>query len=586
MVVTGPQQSGKTLCGFVIPTLYHLFEVGETVICGLPTEDMVDDKWSEDLLPVIERTRYKELLPRKGSGSRGGKVKKSVRFGNGATLRFMTGGGRDKARAGFTSRVVVITETDGLDEIGGGSREADKITQLEGRTSAFADRARIYMECTVSFEEGRTWREYQAGTQSKLAIRCPHCSAWVTPEREHLVGWQDCSDVLAAGEKTTLACPGCGATWSEAERHAANAAPKLVHRGQKVLADGSIEGEPPRTDTLGFRWTAANNLLVSQAVVGQREWKAARAANEEAAEKELRQFVWALPWKNEAEDLTQLEPMLLAKRIDRNEPRGHVPADAELLTVGIDIGKRLCHWVALATKHAGTPHVVDYGRIEVASDELGPERAIRAALLDFRDQVLAKGWPGINGDWTPAMTLIDSGWMSKDVYAVCRESPGLMPAKGFGWGSEDRREYKAPRQTTDAVALIGAGLHVTRQRAEKVKLVDVNADHWKSWVHARLRTPMGQAGAMTLFRSDDVNEHLSIAKHWTAEKQVDEFAPGRGIVVRWKAESRNNHFLDATALAGAAAELASRMKLRSGSGKAKAEAVSTSSYFGARKRNR
>jgi hypothetical protein len=35
-VATGPTQSGKTLACFVIPLLYHLFELQETVICGLP----------------------------------------------------------------------------------------------------------------------------------------------------------------------------------------------------------------------------------------------------------------------------------------------------------------------------------------------------------------------------------------------------------------------------------------------------------------------------------------------------------------------------------------------------------------------
>src|SRR4051812_4294071 len=51
---TGPSQSGKTLLSFVTPSLYHLFEVQETVIVGLPSMDMAGDKWTEDLLPVIQ----------------------------------------------------------------------------------------------------------------------------------------------------------------------------------------------------------------------------------------------------------------------------------------------------------------------------------------------------------------------------------------------------------------------------------------------------------------------------------------------------------------------------------------------------
>ena len=52
-VATGPTQSGKTIACFVIPMLYHLFEYGETVICGLPDMDMASDKWREDLLPCM-----------------------------------------------------------------------------------------------------------------------------------------------------------------------------------------------------------------------------------------------------------------------------------------------------------------------------------------------------------------------------------------------------------------------------------------------------------------------------------------------------------------------------------------------------
>src|SRR5690349_23779771 len=60
-VATGPTQSGKTLSCFVIPLVYHLFEIGETVICGLPDMDMAADKWREDILPVIEASKYREL---------------------------------------------------------------------------------------------------------------------------------------------------------------------------------------------------------------------------------------------------------------------------------------------------------------------------------------------------------------------------------------------------------------------------------------------------------------------------------------------------------------------------------------------
>jgi hypothetical protein len=38
---------------------------------GLPDMDMASDKWREDILPIIERSKYRHQLPQKGSGSKG-----------------------------------------------------------------------------------------------------------------------------------------------------------------------------------------------------------------------------------------------------------------------------------------------------------------------------------------------------------------------------------------------------------------------------------------------------------------------------------------------------------------------------------
>jgi hypothetical protein len=66
----------------------------------LPDMDMAADKWREDILPVIEQARFREYMPTRGGGSRGGRVE-SLQFTNGATLKFMSGGGGDKSRAGL-----------------------------------------------------------------------------------------------------------------------------------------------------------------------------------------------------------------------------------------------------------------------------------------------------------------------------------------------------------------------------------------------------------------------------------------------------------------------------------------------------
>jgi phage terminase large subunit GpA-like protein len=535
-VMTGVGQGGKTLCGSTLPVLYHLFECRETVIYAAPTMDMAADKWRQDILPVIRASRYRDLLPDRGGGARGG-TPTSIEFKHGPTLRFMTGGGSDKVRAAFTSRVAVITETDGMDEAGGSSRETDKVSQVEARTSAYPN-PRIYQECTVSTEEGRTWRELKGGTDSRIIMPCPHCMRWVTPEREHLIGWQDAADVTEASEGASLCCPSCGSMWTEQERVGANRRAKLVHRGQDVAEDGTVLGLIPRTLTLGFRFTAANNLLVPISRVAEEEWGAPRTTDPDLAEKKLRQFYWALPSEPESIVLSEMDTAAITKR-SIDVPRGRVPADCGPLTIGIDVGKWLCHWVAVAWRSGGTPHVVEYGRIEVPSNSMAEELAILTALRRFRDEVCKIGWPGVSEgqNHRPSMVLVDSGNWESTVVAFCAESgAGFLPSKGFG-----------VRQLTGRKIAHEPGYEAKRQQAGHV-LVEINADHWKSFVHARLQTPPGEAGGLSLFHGTPT-EHLSFAKHLTAEKRVEEFIAGRGLVSRWEAVNRNNHFLDALAMA-------------------------------------
>jgi phage terminase large subunit GpA-like protein len=555
--VTAPSQQGKTLLGSLIPLCYHLFEVGERVVFGVPDMDMAADKWRDDILPMVERTRFRDFLPRHGGGSRGGRVK-AIKFTNGAVLRFMSAGGRDKSRAGYPARVLVATEVDGFDEAGSTSRESDKIKQLEARLRAHtASRRRTYLECTVSVKQGRIWQEYSNGSAARIMLRCPHCQAWVSPEREHLLGWQDAADELTAREGAHFSCPDCGHGWTEAERRAANQAGRLVHRGQEIDPDGQIHGPLPRTQTLGFRWSAVNNLFCTPGDVGMDEWRGRRAANEDNAEKELRQFVWCIPWEPPSLEAIPLNFDALTRRIV-SLPRGRLPPTVQWVTVGVDLGKRLGHYVAIAWCSDGSARIVDYARFDIASDDLGPERATLTALRELRD-VLAAGWSAAAGPARqPDQVWIDCNWHAsrQAVYAFCRESnsPGAeryFPLQGFGQTVYGRKNYSRPKKTSAQVRLIGEEFHVSRLPAERVNLVECNVDHWKTWVHQRLATPQDSPGALSLFAATPA-EHTTFVKHLLAEKQVSEFVAEKGTIYRWDREHANNHYLDATTYAAAA----------------------------------
>lgn len=549
-VATGPTQSGKTLCAFVIPILYHLFEVKESVICGIPDLNMATDKWRIDLLPVLRRSRFADLLPAAGSGSRGGKVV-TIDFKHGPVLRFMSGGGGDKQRAGFTSRVVVITEADGMDVSGGSSREADKITQLEARTRAYGPLARVYMECTASVEEGRIWRELQAGTNSRPALPCPKCHAFVSPDRGDLMGFQDAETIIDARQAAAFICPACKAAWTDLDRILANRQAILLHGGQAAARDKRfrsglrIEGPAPRTDTFSFRWSAVNNLFNGADDVSADEWRAARAVDEDNAERELTQFVWALPYKPPQLDTTPLDANALAKRVSKY-PRGLVPSEADVLTMHVDLGKWLAHYMVTAWKMDGTGWVIDYDVVEIHTDRLGVEKATYAALQEVRDRCEA-GWARSDDEpRKPDQVWIDSGWSeSKDaVWSFCRQAGDRFRAvMGRGEGQQYPQTYRRPKRTGAIVVFVGEEFHVSRLRDARTYLVEVNADYWKSWSHERLQAPIDAPGSLLLFNAV-ANEHLKLSKHLTAERKVEEWIAGKGTVIRWERIRRANHWLD------------------------------------------
>lgn len=565
---TGPTQNGKTLMCYACPILYHIFELKETVIIGLPTMDMANDKWLRDLLPAIEASRYRNLLPSTGEGSRGGQVKREIRFNNGASLRFMSGGGRDQKRAGYTSRVLAVTEVDGLDEAGDGSREADKIEQLEGRTRAYGRRGKqVYLECTVSIESGRIWQEWLSGTQSRIVRPCPYCGAWVTPEREHLVGWRNAIDEEQAAEQSHWACPECEHAWTESDRWTAAERAILVHRGQEVTPEGEVVGEPPRTKTLGFRWSAIDNPFATAADLGAEEWIASRQRNRENAEKKMRQQVWCLPAEPSDIDLTVLDPEVLQKRVGSLK-KGFVPADCCGIVVGVDTGKRCLHWSAHASRGEAGTLIVEYDKQPVDSDKLGVRKGLKQALWRLFDY-FESGWHGENGKiYRPAQVWIDSGYHEHTdaVYEFCSEANAKLglpigreryrPTKGYGEGQKTGT-YRAPRGRESDVIFAGREYHIGKVRRKGrllpgVLLVHVNADHWKSDFHGRLAIPADEAGAIVLYSAASETEHAEYCDQVTAEKQKEKWIPGRGTVTVWERIVRDNHYLDASSVATAA----------------------------------
>lgn len=551
IVVTGPTQSGKTLCAFTIPIMWSLFELGDSTIVSAPGASMLQDKWLVDLLPAIQASRYASRMPTRGAGSDGGETD-LLDFGGGALLRFMAGAGGDKARAGFTARCLYITETDGMDEVKERSRESDPITQLEQRTAAYGSRARISMECTVSTKEGRTWREWMQSTRSRIACPCVHCGAWVCPEREHLVGWSGAASVLEAQEQAHWTCPACAASIDDQQRRAMVRASCVLHHGQDRVGD-LVTGAPPRTDSLGFRWTAWHNLFQTTQDIAAKEWRAASREDTDAAEREMRQFVWALP-AVVSKETAQVHEVEVLQRVESGLALGVAPSWTQAVTVGVDVGRHALHWCATAWSAEATGHTMAYGVVDVDTASLGEERAVLQALRTLRDRVGA-GFSETSGKvHRPTMGLVDSGFRDDIVmqFAADAESRGVWwPSKGRGIGQE-LQAYARPKSQGGTVLKIGDHWHLERLE-KKGPLLMFDANFWKSWLRARIQAPRSEPGAWTVHAPISPKDHYSFGKHLSAERLVQTWEPKKGWVEKWEARRTANHWWDALVLCGVAA---------------------------------
>lgn len=251
-----------------------------------------------------------------------------------------------------------------------------------------------------------------------------------------------------------------------------------------------------------------------------------------------------------------LTPSIVQSRLHRDE-RGIFPDDCDKFTVGIDIGKYSSHWVAIAwNSESCIGRVVDYGVAEttglaVESDEHTIDHAIQMMLRVFREEVVM-AFPRM-----PDAVMIDSGDFTQSVYACVREF-GVPFYASKGWSN--RQVAFDTQVNVKNRKMVGDNWNATVQPNGLV-LYNINVDHWKGWVHQRLKTRtwddggMMVAGALSLFASEDKRQHHSFSYHICAEEYREEFKEGKGLKRYWHVVRKNNHWLDATVYASAAANM-------------------------------
>jgi len=562
---TGPSQSAKTFGCWFIPIAYHIAEIGEDVVAGVPDMRMADNKWQEDLLVAFKASpTLRRLLPKAGPGSEGGKVNDVIRFENGTTLKWMSRSGSDQSKAGFTARVVAVTEAAGFSTSTETSVEAEPLKQIEARQRAwdYPDRC-TYIEGTLTIPEQLPWAAREDSSQSRIVSPCPHCGSWISPERQHLLGWQSALTELEAEEKAHWICPRCHEQIDDDLRRMSVMDCQILHGDQQINKRGEISGPMPPTRRLFFHWQAWHNMFVSTASLGREEWEASRKPEDsperQSAERELCQFVHGQCYESQMIDTLELDPKKVAGR-RRGFSRGMLPHDTQFVTIGVDLGKYQGWWFALAFRENGQIHCFDFGSFDIPSDtEPTIDDAICKALTGFAD-ICDSGWArsGTSELFSPDQIWIDAGYKPGGVFKFIRscgrhsaKKSRYFPIVGRGTG-QMQRIYEAPKTVGGRIIQVGSRWHVSQVPKYFAYEIFVDADHWKDELHNNLAIHPDTPGAIGFFQATG-RDLERVARHLTNEKRMTEFVAGKGEVTKW-VRLGQQHWLDAAYLARAAGD--------------------------------
>jgi hypothetical protein len=261
------------------------------------------------------------------------------------------------------------------------------------------------------------------------------------------------------------------------------------------------------------------------------------------------------PDEDEKPETSALTPGRVANQLS-GLPQGEPPEEKVYSFVGIDIGKYKSHWVKVSFTRELVGWIVDYGIIETHglskySTGEAIELAILESLIQFADSEPFH-------DAQPLLVLVDSGDFTESIYEFCRHmGPPFYPSKG--WSKE---RFHQKKQTDDYEPFLEAYAHKTiDSKRREMWLYNIQGEFWKKWGQERFlvdafRDHTRLPGSVALFDPPHGNNkfHLHFARHMVSESEelipVDGKLNKRIWVVHDKA---NNHWLDAYALACAAA---------------------------------
>ena len=263
----------------------------------------------------------------------------------------------------------------------------------------------------------------------------------------------------------------------------------------------------------------------------------------------------------------------IAAKINRRS-RGECPIGVQHVTAMVDVQQTLLYYAVVAWEANFTGYVIDYGafpeqpqayftyaeaRNTLATLKVdGKEASIHAGLEKLTSALAAKEWPREDGARLRCDRIqIDANYESDTIYGFCAAASQrqlLIPSHGkyVGARSAPFSEYK--KKAGDRVGHNWRMPNVQGRRATRYLLFDAN--YWKSFIYARLSTPLGGPGSLS-FWGDNPIAHRMIADHLVSEYRTRTTGRGREVDEWQQKPGRpDNHLFDCLVGAAVAASVA------------------------------
>lgn len=281
------------------------------------------------------------------------------------------------------------------------------------------------------------------------------------------------------------------------------------------------------------------------------------------------------PAQETPDGVQRLDSLTIARKLNGYR-RGEVPEAATVLTAFVDIHDDVLYWAVCGFDQQMTAWVVDYGtwpdqkrthflkrQASVTIRRKFPKRPIEEvrvlAIEAVLQEICTRDWPRADGTTCRVdKCLIDAGHAPHEVEMACRRAPQaavlqMSRGKGISASALPIREYRRkPGWRFGDDWYIPAG----QNRVSRVLWFDANA--WKTWLWARLSTPLAVVGSMSLpgKPGDRATDHRLLGDHLVSETPAESSSSNGRTVIEWHLlPGRDNHWLDCLVGCGVAASL-------------------------------